>query len=237
MLIHFNALHAGVAFGFKTMVGIASVTLPGTVLLLFLSFQARYRICRGLGWVALAPVVLVAGLPAVVATVSLRPAFGHAAYDAAVREAESGLLVAANGNLPVLEQIKGIRAEFFKQPQTGGEYVALLERTRLARELLEAHSAEYPSVRDVMRRPFDDRGVSPRRRDEYLRLVFQRLDPDRVTEGDAMTLRAVRNFEARLKLLVDNYGAWRWVGEQQLRFDSDALNAAYNALIDSLGAP
>jgi hypothetical protein len=238
MLLHFNAGAASFRFGVRTMLGIASITLPGPVLLLFLASQARYAFCRIAGWVAIVPVLAVGAMPAYMATANLRPLFAPATYDAAVRASEQAMLHAATGNRTAIEQFRSVREELFKHPATQAEYAALHGLMQFARRDLEEHAgSQSGGMRAAMAAPFDDRGVSPRRRDEYLRLILPLIDPDQTAKNNERLLKVARAYEARLKMLTEHWGKWRWVSEKQPRFDDDALNAAYDVLLDGELAP
>jgi len=229
LMIHFNAAPASVKFSAKGMLNVASVSLPGPLLLAFLAWQAKYRFCRIAGWIVLPLVLLATGMPAALATVKLRPPFAPGTYDAAIKEAESNLSSLVSNDAD-RDEFQRLSAAFNARPQTVEAIRELADRATVICARFEARNTELHRYRQTMEAPFDTRAVSPARRDEYLRLVLQPADMPAFLTEDDKTTKLARQFEQRLRLLADNGESWSWTKDGTLAFHDEALKKAYDEL-------
>lgn len=227
MIAHFNSGAASVRLGSTTSLGVASIMLPGPVLLAFVAWQGRHGFCRVIGWVTLPLVLIVGGAVAFFAGTQLRPPFSPGDYDAAVREAETGLGATVSRNTETLKECKQVLRLFQERPARREEIDALAARMAAAYQRLKDEYGVLYNVRPFMGASFDSRGVSAARRDHYLHMVATLWEKGSDVRVRDDSLGWAGALTARLRMLSDHWGAWTWGDDGRPVFADKALDQAY----------
>jgi hypothetical protein len=233
MILHFDWVPASVRLGMSTVVKIASVALPGPVLLAFLGYTRKSRGSRTFGWIALIPAVAVPALLAWFATTLLRPAFSPQAYDAAAAEAETAALAMINADAPAARDLLAVRVRWKEQPTARDELAAMAARLRADAEQTRRAGNALAGLHAAVTAPFLARGVSKGRAEQFDKLFTGPISTAELERATKETADVVETFAARIELMVAHHGKWRWTGDGAIEFDDPEVNKAYDALIDA----
>lgn len=229
MIVHFNGTPASVRLGVGTVIKLASVILPGSVLLVFLAWQRRSRISRVLGWVVVLPAIAIPGVFVFYTTSILRPPFATAEYDAAAREAETAALALLNADAPAMRDGKDVRERVRQQPQSSDELVSLSQRTRSSAGQIRSAGRGLAGLRKTILAPFEMHGVDKDRADEFARIYIGPINTDGLEKSYAELADAYDGFARRLEYLAQHWGKWRWKGDGAVKFDDAELGRVYEA--------
>jgi len=230
--IHFNGNPASVRVGTRTVLGLASVLLPGPLLLAVCGWQSRYLFARIVGCVAAAPTLAACGYVAWITTMELRPLAAWGAYDAAAAEAESAALALVKANTDSALDVKAVRERWRQQPTARDELAGMALRVRAAVEGRRKGATSLLHLPEVVKGPFMAGGVSERRAAMFARLYLSRIDLGGVRAEEADFVAATEPFARGLELLVKHHGEWQWIDTESIVFDDTDIAREYEALIN-----
>jgi len=227
MIVWFNRAPVSVRFGAMTVVKLASVALPGPVLMVFLAFRAWSRGARVLGWIVAAGSIAAAGLLALFSTLMLRPVIGAAAYDDAAREAEGAALALVNADGPAMADSRALRERLAQRPVDATELASLAARMRADAAAVRSACEGLKGLRAAIVAPFEARGVGRRRGEHLAELFFGPNALGGVEKVYGETAAAFDAKGAQLELLSRRAGGWSWGPDGTPSFTDPKVEAEY----------